>query len=282
MKISLETYSAWSNNSSIRALSSSGGLYSEIAKHLLEQGYAVVGARYREDCTVEHDIITEVGEIELLRGTKYVASDMSSIREKMRKINKKICFFGTPCQTASVKADVKIDLVCRGIIPRTTYLAYLRELESFYESKVSKVEFKCKDFGWNFSHIKISFENGDVYLEKASKDPYIQGFVKHNILMNSCCFQCKFRGENRFSDITIGDFWGYKDPLGVSLAIVRTEQGKRIFDSLNIHKKLESYKKALGHNRCLEESPKEHPKRKEFLELLKTKSFTDAYEECIR
>lgn len=50
MKISPETYSAWSNNSSIRALSSSGGLYSEIAKHLLEQGYAVVGARYREDC----------------------------------------------------------------------------------------------------------------------------------------------------------------------------------------------------------------------------------------
>lgn len=44
MKISPETYSAWSNNSSTRALSSSGGLlYSEIAKHLLEQGYAVVG-----------------------------------------------------------------------------------------------------------------------------------------------------------------------------------------------------------------------------------------------
>lgn len=57
MRISPETYSAWSNNSSTRALSSSGGLYSEIAKHLLEQGYAVVGARYKEDCTVEHDII---------------------------------------------------------------------------------------------------------------------------------------------------------------------------------------------------------------------------------
>lgn len=52
MRISPETYSAWSNNSSTRALSSSGGLYSEIAKHLLEQGYAVVGARYKEDCKV--------------------------------------------------------------------------------------------------------------------------------------------------------------------------------------------------------------------------------------
>jgi coenzyme F420-reducing hydrogenase beta subunit len=59
------------------------------------------------------------------------------------------------------------------------------------------------------------------------------------VILSKGCFNCPFSNLNRVSDITIGDFWGiddvvegYKKKKGVSLVLVNTDKGQRIFDLL--------------------------------------------------
>ena len=54
------------------------------------------------------------------------------------------------------------------------------------------------------------------------------------------CGKCHFTNTRRPSDITIADFWGWektapdinKDDKGVSLILVNTEKGRKIFDAV--------------------------------------------------
>ena len=63
----------------------------------------------------------------------------------------------------------------------------------------------------------------------------MKGFLSDLYLMPSC-YDCKFKGTNRPSDITLADFWGVEnvcpemyDNKGTSLLIVNSEKGKKIF-----------------------------------------------------
>ena len=55
--------------------------------------------------------------------------------------------------------------------------------------------------------------------------------------MREICYSCPYAGEQRVSDITIGDFWGLaKDALNgysgrVSLALSNTERGERFLNA---------------------------------------------------
>ena len=59
-------------------------------------------------------------------------------------------------------------------------------------------------------------------------------------MLRRSCGVCPFTNLQRPSDITLGDFWGSgktdpnfnKDNKGVSLVLVNTEKGKRIFDAV--------------------------------------------------
>ncbi|HUS51553.1 MAG TPA: Coenzyme F420 hydrogenase/dehydrogenase, beta subunit C-terminal domain [Candidatus Paceibacterota bacterium] len=266
-------YSAWSLDDEVRINSTSGGIFTELAKQAISEGYYVAGAKYNSDFTVEHDLISTVKDIEILRQSKYVESDMSKIREKMQ--NKKVMFVGSPCQCASVKADLKIDFICRGMPVKKAYLKYLEMLEKEYKSKIKKVWFKNKTLGWNNFATKILFENGESYLKKYNQDLYMKAYLVDNIMMKTSCYNCKFKGP-RISDITLGDFWGMKDPKGISFVMLNTSKGEEIFNKLNIHKELASLDKAIIKNPCLYKSPKEGLRRQEFLDLLDTKSFDEA------
>lgn len=62
--------------------------------------------------------------------------------------------------------------------------------------------------------------------------PFYNAFKKYTILRKSC-YQCKYVGSERYSDITLADFWGiekinhkYNVNDGVSMLIVNTEIGR--------------------------------------------------------
>ena len=53
------------------------------------------------------------------------------------------------------------------------------------------------------------------------------------------CYSCRFSSAERCSDITIGDFWQYKEtmgkkeaPGGMSLVLVNTEKGQRVTEKM--------------------------------------------------
>lgn len=52
-------YAAWSKNEKIRYCSTSGGVFTEIANYVIENGGCVVGAKYADNHLVEHSIIFE-------------------------------------------------------------------------------------------------------------------------------------------------------------------------------------------------------------------------------
>lgn len=62
--------------------------------------------------------------------------------------------------------------------------------------------------------------------------------------MRSCCNQCKFKGISRATDLTLGDFWGYKVDVnekdyGVSAVMVHSSKGEKILEAVNsLHKEL--------------------------------------------
>ena len=64
-------------------------------------------------------------------------------------------------------------------------------------------------------------------------------FYKH-IMFRHSCGECHYTNTKRPSDITIADFWGWdktdpsfnKDDKGVSLVLVNTEKGQRLFEAI--------------------------------------------------
>ena len=276
-------FASWTNNKRLRLSSTSGGLFSELAKLAISQGYAVAGARYLPGTfMVVHDLIEDTNGIGALRQSKYVKSDMSGIREKMR--GKRVLFVGSPCQAASVKADIKIDFVCRGSNYPLAYSKYLEMLRSQYESEISRVWFKNKTYGWHKFSTRVDFENGKTYLKDRSKDLYMQGYIKHNLYIMPACYNCKFRKSHHDTDITLGDFWGvrkkYDNNMGTSLVIINNSKGLDFFRELkeaDVFRAEASMQEAIAGNWCILNHPIRNPKGEKFMRMLESYSFDEAF-----
>jgi len=127
---------------------------------------------------------------------------------------------------------ITVDIVCHGVPSERVWQSYLKWLEDKYHSKVKSVDFRDKKtFGWA-EHIEtIVFENGrTVYA-----DIYKMMYYHHHIL-RPACYSCRYKSFNRKADITIGDFWGidnavkgFDDNKGVSLVLLNTDKGRRLF-----------------------------------------------------
>ena len=90
--------------------------------------------------------------------------------------------------------------------------------------------------GWNRYHVKMQFYNNEIYDIEHGKDIYMKAFLS-NIALRDSCTNCKFKKENKASDITLADFWkinnikpNINDEKGTSLVIVNSEKGKALFE----------------------------------------------------
>lgn len=294
-----QCYASWSKDEGIRFNSTSGGIFTHLAQAVLDMGGAVVGARYREDNLVEHALIRGKDEIEMLRQSKYVQSEIGMVIRQVKSeltSEKPVLFAGTPCQCAGLRAylgkdDPNLylcDFICRGVNSPLIYKAYLRELEERYGSKIKQVWFKNKTFGWNKFATKIVFENGEEYLADRETDPFMLGYIKSKttLYMRPSCYQCRFKGISRPTDITLADFWGVEKRFpevdvknGVSAVMVHSEKGEMLFELVNEHicRLKADINDILKSNKCLVESAAPGPQRKEFQAQFheKSKSFSE-------
>ena len=76
-----------------------------------------------------------------------------------------------------------------------------------------------------------------ILKERTKDNLFYQGFIK-NYYLRPSCFYCDFKGKNRRSDITIGDFWGvqeyyphFSDKAGTSSIIAHTSKGMEIIEN---------------------------------------------------
>ena len=144
------------------------------------------------------------------------------------------------------------------------------------EKEIQDINFKNKEKGWNNEQFAITYADGSRYIKKPMEDCYTYGFNK-NVFLRPSCYQCRFKGINRNSDITIGDAWGveryipkYRDNKGCSLIFIHSEKGHKIFDA--IQERLTcapvDVDKVIRYNQRMITSVPMNSKRKKFFEEL--------------
>lgn len=109
-----KAYACFCNDNSLRLKSSSGGIFSVIATKILEDNGVVYGAAFDEEYKVKHFKVNNIENIEKLRGSKYVQSDLDGIFKDIEvelKSEKKVLFSGTQCQVAGLLSYLKMNIV---------------------------------------------------------------------------------------------------------------------------------------------------------------------------
>lgn len=286
---------AWSKNEDIRIDSTSGGIFSELAKKVLQEQGVVVGALYTKSWKVEHAIITKESEIEKVRSSKYLQSDINDIYIKIEeylKKNVKVLMCGTPCQIAGLynylnkeyENLITCDFICRGVNSPKIFEMYIKHLEQKYKSPIKQIKFKNKKHGWHNFSTKIDFENGKTYIGGRYTDSYMIGYLQHNAFIRPSCYECKFKGVPKKADITLGDFWGIEkiDQLldnnkGTSIVMLNNEKAEEFFTSLKdniFYKRIES-KQVYEHNVCANSSVKMTKEREEVFKNIDNMSYED-------
>lgn len=231
--------------------SSSGGLFIAMAKTIIKQGGYVCGCVFDKEMKAVHICTNELCDVKRMMGSKYVQSTIGKCLPQIKELlksGKKVLFTGTACQNAAVKEFVKdkenlylVDILCHGVPSPLFFSKYVNFLQDKHHGKLTNIEFRNKkQLGWGSEHRTLyTIENAGKQTEFIPSLPaYFCSFFWGTNLRESC-YKCHFAGEERVTDITIGDFWGYwtyfhkKFPKGISIASVNTQQGKKLFDSIS-------------------------------------------------
>ena len=229
--------------------SRSGAMFIAITDHVIDNGGVVYGAGYRGHFIVTHKRAISKEERDDFRGSKYVQSDLNDTFKRIRndlKAGLMVCFSGTPCQTAGLRSFldttrtdftnlITIDIVCHGVPAPYIWRDYLDWTEKTHKGVADAISFRDKqEVGWT-AHKESFIING----KKIFSSTYADLFFMHLMSRHSCNV-CHYANTERPSDITIGDFWGWenidtefnKDDKGVSLVLLNSTKGKKLFDKV--------------------------------------------------
>lgn len=268
------------NISNERKLSTSGGIFPLLARYIIDKQGVVYGAKFDKNFHNIHDrAITYKDSMEFV-GSKYVQSDTSGIYVKIKQDllqDKYVLFTGLPCQTEALlsflgkKYDklLLVDLVCFGIGSPGIFTNYINEY--YKNTEIKKIIFKDKVTSWKDWKIKIEkSETVDYYSNR--ENLYMNSYLKR-INLRESCYNCKFKGIQRNSDITIGDCWGIgeenlklNDGMGLSSILVHTLKGMEVFEHIKKDLKYGEYdlNSLMSGNPALYVSSNKPEERKKF------------------
>ena len=283
----------------IRRQSSSGGVFTLLAQQILAEGGAVFGAAYDENLKVRHICVRDEQQLEQLRVSKYVQSEIGDTYRQAKDLltdGKKVLFTGTPCQIAGLnnflgrdyEGLLTHDIVCHGVPSPMVWETYLK-CEEQKQGKKLLLLLRSKVNGWKNWHVSMHYVDGSTRTEPNSENPYMRGFLA-NLYLRPSCHACAFKGYERVSDLTLADFWGIEgvcpemdDGKGTSLILVHSEKGEQVLRGLQGKLKMVEVdgREALKWNSAALESCSAHPKRVDFFRLLEVMQFDEAIKKCL-
>lgn len=296
-------YAAEHKNLEVVFDSTSGGLFSALADIMYRNKGYVGGAIFNEDFSVRHYISANKKDLPKLRSSKYLQSDLSGFYRQVRDLLKegeKVLVCGSPCQMAALRAFLRkdyenliiADYICRGINSPKVWRKYLDSFEERYGYKVVYCKAKSKEYGWRNLTQKVILENGKSYYETKDQSNFTKGYLRTGVYCRPSCYDCKFKGYPRISDITLADFWGIEKidktlekNLGTSLVMINSQKGKAYFEQIKprINYVSVPFTSIEAGNRSLNKSV-DPPKvsRKEFFEDLEQMSFLEIANKYIK
>lgn len=245
-------YAACCKDLSLLKSANSGGVFSLLALWYIENKHAwVCGAAYTETLEVEHILVNTVEGLKHLQGSKYVQSKchhlFPAIKEKLQQ-GQVVLFSGTGCQTTALRNYLGkdydnlllIEMVCHGVPSPGLFRKYLHWLEKKEHLTIDFFKFRNKVKRPTGEHGIFTYGNSNAQRYGYSyEDPYYGSFLAGRTLRGSC-YQCKFRGKERCSDLTLGDFWGIEKAVkdfpvknGTSLVMVNSMKGEKALDCVS-------------------------------------------------
>lgn len=259
----LAVYAAKANDDELRIKSSSGGLFSLLARTVIARGGIVYGAGFdHEVWRVVHKSAENENELEDLRGAKYVQSDVQGVCAAVKEqllAGRDVLFSGTPCQVAglrryldALKVDVSklllVDVICHAVPSPLVWQKCLDEREAALAGgrgsapaegrNIRRIAFRHKNCGWKRYSLSLRFANGKEYRLDLRSDTFLRGFLAE-LYNRPSCHSCQVRGLRSGSDLTIADYWRVRekfpemdDDKGTSLVLVNTKKGSLVFEAI--------------------------------------------------
>ena len=239
-------FSASHNNQEIEKNSSSGGAFTAITDSWFSEygeKAVVYGCVLDENLDAKHIRATTKEERDRMRGSKYVASELSGIYQQVKADLEKgmfVAFSGTPCQIAGLLQVLKnatdyneqqlltIEVICNGVGSNAFFKDYIAHLEKKYKGKAISCNFRGKSRAGSSTCMEIEFDNGKRFVSPSTRFDWFYSAYYGGYLMRKGCFQCQFTKTDRVADISIGDMHrkgGNIPEDGKSVMISNSSQG---------------------------------------------------------
>lgn len=247
-----EYYAFQNQDQYVLSKSTSGGAFSALV-HSVKEPY-VCGCVLDDRLYVKHILSNRSDDIEAMRGSKYVQSDMgdcfSQIKAKLAA-GEQVIFTGTSCQVHGLLNYLKffkvatdrlitVDLICHGVPSNLMHQEYVKFYEKTKGVKRGTHYFRTKRQGWGMRFILKNHEQMFVHGEQTfvhstpsgdytsqESQLYLNIFFS-DLCLRSACYHCPYCTENKPGDLTLADFWGIEEtdlsldfPKGCSLVIAR-------------------------------------------------------------
>lgn len=298
-----ECYAAEHKNLEVVFDSTSGGIFSALAEKIYRDCGYVGGAIFNEDFSVRHYISANKNDLSALRSSKYLQSNLEGFFSEVKELlirGEKVLVCGTPCQMAGLRAFlvkeydnlIIADFICRGVNSPKVWRKYLDSFEERYGSPVVYAKAKSKEYGWRNLTQKVILKDGRRIFETRYDSNFTKGYLHTNAYCRPSCYDCRFKGFPRISDITLADFWGIEKvnkslekDLGTSLIMVNSQNGRNFFEQIKarINYIPVPFESIIDGNPALLK-PLDAPKvdRTQFFEDMDAMSFTEIAEKYIK
>ena len=226
--------------------STSGGIFGELARHILKEKGIVYGVVFSEDKKkVFHTRCDSRDKLNAILKSKYVRSDLKNTFEEAEQDlieGKTVLYSGTPCQIAGFKKYLQkeydnlytVDIVCHGTPSPEVWERYANYLEQTEKSKITSVDFRYLEQKNPSKNFKVTYANGKITKESLYDTSYGRAFLV-GLINGSCCGDCKFNNFHNASDLTLGDAWGYKNelyPNKNSIILINNKKGQKIYETI--------------------------------------------------
>ena len=276
----LNAYAAINQDDDIRAMSSSGGIFTSMAEKIIEDGGIVFGARFNDKWEVEHHYTETHEGLQEFRKSKYVQSRIGEtyiLAENFLKQGRKVLFSGTSCQIAGLNYFLRkpydnlltVDVVCHGVASPKIWREYLHTVSPVED--IHQISMKDKAISWRGYKLTITGKNNSIS-EKVSQNKYMLSYSQ-NLSLRPSCYQCPAKAGKSYSDVTLADYWGVEklipemnDDRGTSFVCANTSKGEFFLKSLSVKMMKADYASSVPFNACIERSTIEPAARTAFWE----------------
>lgn len=298
----IKAYIALASDIEEQKTSVSGGVASSISRFIIRQGGVVYGCTGVKARHVHHIRVEKESDLSLLKGSKYVQSDLEDTYGKVKQdlLSKRtVLFIGTPCQVAGLKSFLSkayehlytLDFVCHGVPSQQILNDALNEYVPT-ESNVS-VTFREKDKEGhsNYGMFVYGQGGGKICSQSFPKNDYIVGFLQ-GLYYRESCYNCVYTRISRVSDISVGDYWDRENTInglpnktyGLSMLITNNVKGEQLLSDCKeylciIDGNIDQFAQRNGQ---LLRPMKQHPLYDYFRECYLSEGFKNAVSYCLR